>query len=230
MTQEPIRIAKAIADYGLASRRDAEKAIERGEVQINGAIITSPGIKVTASDLIKFKTKEFYPSKPKTRIFLYHKKAGFITSNRDEKGRPTIFDDLPSNLPRLITIGRLDMYTEGLLLLTNDGEFARQMELPANEVERIYHVKVFGKLDKIKIASLKNGVIIDGIKYGSVRISILSNNNKNSWLEVKIKEGKNREVRNIMMYLDLQVTRLIRVAFGKYSLSNLKRGEIIEVI
>ena len=229
-TFEGDRIAKVLARTGVASRRDAEKLIAEGRVSVNGKKITSPALNVTASDKITV-DGEAVKAAEETRVWRFHKKAGLLTTNKDPMGRPTIFEKLPLELPRVVTVGRLDFNTEGLLLLTNDGELARHLELPANAWLRHYRVRVHGRIDKKKLKALENGVTIEGVRYDSVKIEVETEKEEgaNQWLAVTIKEGKNREVRKIMEHVGLQVTRLIRVSFGPFQLGKLPRGGIEEV-
>jgi len=224
------RIAKALARAGVASRRDAERMIEAGRVSVNGKKITSPALNVTPDCKITVDGKPVAAAE-ETRVWRYHKKAGLLTTNKDPMDRPTIFERLPPELPRVVTVGRLDFNTEGLLLLTNDGELARHLELPANAWLRHYRVRVHGRIDKKKLAALESGVTIEGIKYDSIKVEIETEKEEgaNQWLAITIKEGKNREVRKIMEACGLQVTRLIRVSFGPFQLGKLARGGIEEV-
>lgn len=224
------RIAKVLARAGVASRREAERLIEEGRVSVNGKKITSPALNVTAEDKILVNGKPIAAAE-ETRVWRYHKKAGLLTTNKDPMGRPTIFEKLPLEMPRVVTVGRLDFNTEGLLLLTNDGELARHLELPANAWLRHYRVRVYGHINQRKLKELEKGVTIEGIKYDSVKVEVETEKEEgaNQWLSVTIKEGKNREVRKIMEHVGLQVTRLIRVSFGPFQLGKLPRGGIEEV-
>lgn len=228
------RIAKRIARAGLCSRRDAEKWIEKGRVQVNGKVISSPALNITEDDKVAVDGK-ILGQKEETRLFLYHKPAGLVTSHKDEKGRDTVFDKLPADLPRVISIGRLDLNTEGLLLLTNDGELSRYLELPATGWKRRYRVRVHGKVEAKKLERLKKGITIDGVKYKSIEASIdaipegESKIGANTWIAVAIREGKNREIRKVMEALGLRVTRLIRTDYGPFSLGKLERGRVTEV-
>jgi len=224
------RIAKRLARSGVCSRRDAEKLIEAGRVAVDGKILASPALNVTEDQVITVDGKPIEAAE-ETRVWRYHKPAGTITTARDPQGRPTVFEKLPPEMPRVVSVGRLDFNTEGLLLLTNDGELARHMELPQNAWLRHYRVRVFGAVDPAKLKSVANGVTISGIRYEPVKIEIEKGKEEgaNSWLAVAIREGKNREVRKIMDHLGLQVTRLIRVAFGPFPLGKLPRGGIEEI-
>jgi len=172
---------------------------------------------------------EKLPQIEKTRLWLYYKPVGLITSHKDEQNRETVFDNLPSYMPRVVSVGRLDLNSEGLLLLTNNGELSRELELPKNAWSRRYRVRVHGRIDTAKLESLKNGVNIDGIEYGKVNVTIDSQNATNAWLTVSLNEGKNREVRKLMKYVGLDVARLIRVSYGPFQLGSLKKGEVKEV-
>jgi 23S rRNA pseudouridine2605 synthase len=224
------RIAKKLARIGVASRREVERMIEAGRVAVDGKTLSSPALNVTDANQI---TVDGQPvgAAEETRVWRYHKKAGLLTTNRDPKGRPTIFDKLPPELPRVVTVGRLDFNTEGLLLLTNDGELARKLELPQNAWLRHYRVRVYGAIDEKKLKELDKGVTIEGIRYEPIKVVVEKEKKEgaNSWLSVTIREGKNREVRRAMEYVGLQVTRLLRVAFGPFQLGNLPRGCVEEV-
>lgn len=222
------RIAKRIARAGVCSRRDAEKLVEAGRVAVNGIRITSPALNVGPADEITIDGAAL-PKPEQTRLFRYHKPKACLTTARDPQGRPTIFDHLPKDLPRLMTIGRLDFNTEGLLLLTNDGALARALELPATGWLRRYRVRAHGRVDETKLAALARGVTVDGIDYGPVEAAVERLQGANMWLMIGIREGKNREVRKILEHLGLTVNRLIRVSFGPFHLGSLKRGIIEEV-
>lgn len=223
-----VRIAKAIADSGVCSRRKAEELIANGKVIVNGQILDSPALNVTDSDEIQVDGKPL-AKKEKLRIWLYHKPAGLITTHNDPQGRPTIFDNLPDNMPRVISVGRLDLNSEGLLLLTNSGDWARKMELPSSKIKRIYKVRVFGKLDIDKIKKSEKGIEIDGEKFTPQKISLLSSSGNNHWLEFILTEGKNREIRKICYHFGLKISKLIRIAYGEYSLGKLKEGAVREI-
>ena len=222
------RIAKAIARAGLASRREAEEWIVAGRVAVNGAVIRSPALNVSAGDRISI-DGEPLPARERTRVFLYHKPRGLLTSHADPRGRQTIFQNLPKGLPRLISVGRLDFNTEGLLLLTNDGELARVLELPATGWLRRYRVRAHGAIAQPKLDALRGGVAIDGVRYGAIEATIDRVQGSNTWLTFAIREGKNREVRNVLGHLGLTVTRLIRVSFGPFQLGELTEGAVEEV-
>jgi 23S rRNA pseudouridine2605 synthase len=222
------RIAKVIARAGLASRREAEEWIAAGRVTVNGAVIASPALNVTARDRISV-DGELLPARERTRLFLYHKPRGLITTHADPQGRPTIFQRLPPYLPRLISVGRLDFNTEGLLLLTNDGALARVLELPATGWLRRYRVRAHGTITQARLDELRGGITISGIHYGPIEGALDRVQGTNVWLSLAIREGKNREVRNVLNHLGLTVTRLIRVSFGPFQLGELGEGTIEEV-
>jgi 23S rRNA pseudouridine2605 synthase len=222
------RIAKAIARAGLCSRRDAERLIAEGRVKLNGKVLASPAVNVTPRDAIEIDGKSL-PQKEDSRLWRYHKPSGLVTSHKDPEGRRTVFDALREQLPRVISIGRLDINTEGLLLLTNDGELARLLELPATGWVRRYRVRAYGRPDPQALERLKGGVTIEGIHYGPIEAQIDKIQGDNAWLIIAIREGKNREVKKICEYLGLEVNRLIRVAFGPFQLGDLQRGQIAEV-
>jgi 23S rRNA pseudouridine2605 synthase len=222
------RIAKVIARAGLASRREAEAWIAAGRVAVNGEPIASPARNVTAADRVTV-DGEPLPVRERTRLFLYHKPRGLLTTHADPGGRPTIFSVLPKGLPRLISVGRLDLNTEGLLLLTNDGGLARTLELPATGWLRRYRVRAHGRVTQTELDRLRAGVTIDGVRYGSVEATVDRVQGSNVWLTFAIREGKNREVRNVLGHLGLAVNRLIRVSFGPFQLGALAVGAVEEV-
>ena len=224
----PERIAKRIARAGICSRRDAEVRIRDGRVAVNGEIIDSPALNVYPSDIVSVDNKQL-PEREPARLWRYCKPRGLVVSARDEKNRVTIFDKLPSHLPRVITVGRLDLDSEGLLLLTNDGDLARYLELPSTGWSRKYRVRVHGHVNEEQLASLAKGVTIDGITFGQVTAKLDRQMASNAWLTMAIREGKNREIRRIMEYLGHQVSRLIRVSYGPFQLSNLSDGEVEEI-
>jgi 23S rRNA pseudouridine2605 synthase len=222
------RVAKVIARAGLASRREAEAWITAGRVAVNGKPIGSPACNVTALDRIAVDGKPL-PARERTRLFLYHKPRGLVTSHVDPAGRPTIFNALPAHLPRLISVGRLDLNTEGLLLLTNDGGLARALELPSTGWLRRYRVRAHGTVRPERLETLRQGITIDGIRYGAIEASLDRSQGSNLWLTFAIREGKNREVKNVLGHLGLAVNRLIRVSFGPFQLGDLVEGAIEEV-
>jgi 23S rRNA pseudouridine2605 synthase len=222
------RIAKVVSRAGLASRRDAEEWIVQGRVTVNGRLINSPALDVTANDVISVDGK-LLPPRERTRLFLFHKPRGLMTTHADPEGRPTVFDNLPEGLPRLISIGRLDFNTEGLLLLTNDGGLARALELPDTGWLRRYRVRAHGEVTQAQLDQLKNGIEVDGVKYGSIDAVLERDSGANIWLVFAIREGKNREVRNVMAHLGLEVNRLIRVSYGPFQLAELPEGQVEEV-
>jgi 23S rRNA pseudouridine2605 synthase len=222
------RIAKAIARAGLASRREAEEWIAAGRVALNGAVITSPALNVTPSDRISV-DGEPLPARERTRLFLYHKPRGLMTTRADPQGRPTIFQNLPADLPRLISVGRLDFNTEGLLLLTNDGALARLLELPQTGWLRRYRVRAHGSVTQEQLDGLREGITVEGIHYGPIEAALDRMQGTNLWLTFAIREGKHREVRNVLGHLGLVVTRLIRVSFGPFQLGELAAGAVEEV-
>jgi len=222
------RIAKVVARAGLASRRDAEEWITQGRVTVNGRVINSPALDVTGNDVIAVDGKPL-PPRERTRLFMFHKPRGLMTTHADPEGRPTVFDNLPEGLPRLISIGRLDFNTEGLLLLTNDGGLARALELPDTGWLRRYRVRAHGEVTQAQLDELKKGVEVDGVKYGSIDATLERDQGANVWLVFAIREGKNREVRNVMAHLGLEVNRLIRVSYGPFQLGELAEGQVEEV-
>jgi 23S rRNA pseudouridine2605 synthase len=224
------RIAKTIASAGICSSRDAEKLIAQGKVAVDGKIITSPALNVSDTARITVEGK-LLPQKEMARLWLYHKPAGLITTKRDPEGRKTVFDALPKHMPRVISIGRLDLNSEGLLLLTNDGELARHIELPANGWLRRYRVRVLGSPDPQQLQALKNGLTVEGLNYGAMEVTLENTKatGRNKWLSVGLREGKNREIRRVMEYLGLRVNRLIRVAYGPFALDDLPLGQVREV-
>ena len=222
------RIAKVIARAGLASRREAEAWIAAGRVAVNGAVIASPACNVTAQDKVTVDGVPL-PERDRTRLFLYHKPRGLMTTHADPQGRPTIFEHLPAELPRLISVGRLDFNTEGLLLLTNDGGLARALELPETGWLRRYRVRAHGEVTQGQLDELRKGVEVDGVKYGSIDATLERDQGANVWLVFAIREGKNREVRNVMAHLGLEVNRLIRVSYGPFQLAELAEGTVEEV-
>ncbi len=222
------RIAKVMARAGLCSRRDAERWIEEGRVEVNGIVLTTPALMVGPQDRVEVDGKPL-PEKQDQRLWRYHKPSGLVVSHRDEKGRETVFDALKEQLPRVVSVGRLDLNTEGLLLLTNDGELARLLELPATGWVRRYRVRAHGTVAPEALAGLKDGVTVDGIHYGPITASLEKVQGSNCWLTFALREGKNREIKRVCEHLGLQVNRLIRTSFGPFQLGELKRGEVEEI-
>jgi 23S rRNA pseudouridine2605 synthase len=222
------RIAKAIARAGLCSRRQAETWIVAGRVAVNGQVISSPALDVTAKDRITV-DGEPLPQRERTRLFLYHKPHGLVTTNDDPEGRPTIFAALPKHLPRLISVGRLDINSEGLLLLTNDGGLARALELPETGWLRRYRVRAHGTVTPEQLAALRKGITVDGVHYGPIDATLDRPQGSNVWITFAMREGKNREVRNVLGALGLAVNRLIRVSYGPFQLGELPEGAIAEI-
>lgn len=222
------RIAKVLARAGICSRRDAERLIAEGRVSVDGKALSTPAFKVKPGAKITVDGKPVKEPE-RARLWRYHKPKGIVTTHRDEKGRATVFEQLPAGMPRVISIGRLDYNSEGLLLLTNDGELARKLELPANGWLRRYRVRVFGRLTQEDLDALKKGVEIDGVKYGPVEANLDRQQGGNAWATIALKEGKNREVRRLMEHIGVKVNRLIRVSFGPFHLGQLKEGQVDEV-
>ena len=222
------RIAKRLARAGVSSRREAEALIADGRISVNGRVLHSPAFNVMPSDKVAIDGKPI-PDVERTRLWLFHKPAGLVTTNRDPEGRKTVFDALPEGMPRVITIGRLDINTEGLLLLTNDGGLARILELPATGWLRRYRVRVHGKVDQAQLDELKNGIAVDGVFYGSMEAVLDREQGANAWLTISLREGKNREVKNVMGALGLDVTRLIRISYGPFQLADLPEGGVREI-
>lgn len=225
---EPERIAKRLARAGLCSRRDAERWIEAGRVKVDGKVLDTPAFVVTDASRIEVDGKPL-PEADRARLWLYHKPPGELVTARDPEGRRTIFESLPKGMPRVVTVGRLDFMSEGLLLLTNDGGLARKLELPANGWTRRYRARVHGMVDEERLAGLANGITIDGMRYGAIKAHLDRQQRSNAWLDIALTEGKNREVRRVLGHLDLPVIRLIRIAFGPFHLGQLDRGMIEEV-
>ncbi|HKX88917.1 MAG TPA: pseudouridine synthase [Sphingopyxis sp.] len=221
----PQRIAKLLARAGVGSRRDVERMIEEGRIALNGEVIAQPAPLLSSLDGL---TVDGNPvAKPvSTRLYRFHKPAGCLTAARDPKGRKTIYDLLPKGLPRLMPIGRLDYNTEGLLLLTNDGEFKRQLELPASGVERTYRARAFGDISQAQLEELAMGIEIDGVRYGRIDANLERRTGRNQWVEMTLTEGKNREVRRVLEHFGLQVSRLIRTRYGEFTLAGLDMGAV----
>ena len=222
------RIAKTLARAGLCSRREAERWIGEGRVAVNGTVLTTPAVLVTDADSVTVDGRPL-PGKEPTRLWRYNKPAGLVTTQRDPQGRPTVFEKLPPALPRVVSIGRLDLNSEGLLLLTNDGALARFLELPSTGWPRRYRVRVHGRMAPEALARLKGGVTVDGVRYGPVEAVLDRQTGANAWLTVSLREGKNREVRRVLESIGLSVNRLIRISFGPFHLGKLDGGGVEEV-
>ena len=230
MTEKAERIAKVIAASGLCSRRDAERWIEDGRVQVNGKTLKTPAHTVTSEDKVLVDGKPLRRVQ-RTKLWLYHKPDGLVTTTKDPEGRPTVFEHLPRSIGRVISIGRLDMNSEGLLLLTNSGELSRHLELPATGLSRTYRVRVFGTAYEEDFAKLEKGITVDGVKYREIQVEQEDpdKNSRNQRLRVTLHEGKNREIRRVMEAIGLQVNRLIRIGYGPFELGDLPRGNITEI-
>jgi 23S rRNA pseudouridine2605 synthase len=222
------RVAKVMARAGLCSRREAERWIADGRVSVNGEKLSSPAVTVTSKDTILVDGKPL-PDREPRRLWRYHKPAGLVVSHRDEKGRKSVFDALRTELPRVVSIGRLDLNTEGLLLLTNDGELARKLELPATGWVRRYRVRAHGKVDADRLAALEKGLTVDGVRYGPITASLERVQGANCWLNFALREGKNREIKKVCEHLGLKVNRLIRVSYGPFQLGGMERGAVEEI-
>ncbi len=222
------RIAKYLARAGVASRRDVERMITEGRVRLNDRRVEHPATFVTDADTVAVDGATVAAA-GRTRLFRYHKPDGLVTTHKDPEGRPTVFDRMPPGLPRVVSVGRLDLNSEGLLLLTNDGGLARRLELPSNGWIRRYRVRVHGMVDEAELARLAGGVTIGGVTYGSIEAGLDSFKGANAWLTVGLREGRNREIRRVMQHLGLHVTRLLRTTYGPFQLGNLTRGSIEEV-
>jgi len=224
------RVAKVLARAGVASRRDVERLIAAGRVRLNGVVLDTPAVKVAPTDSLSVDGRPV-AAREATRVWRYHKPAGLLTSHKDPQGRPTVFEHLPADLPRVISIGRLDLNSEGLLLLTNDGELARALELPATGLKRRYRARARGRATQDQLDRLKDGVTVEGVRYGSIDARLEENKagGVNQWIVVTLSEGKNREVRKVLESLGLTVNRLIRMEYGPFDLGSLKPGEVVEV-
>ena len=221
------RLAKAISSRGFCSRRDAEKLIAEGKVKVNGKPIMEVVTFVTPEDTIEVDNVKLFESKP--RLWVYYKPRGLVTTHKDPQGRPTVFDNIPLKIQHIISVGRLDIDSEGLLLLTNNGELARKFELPSNNFARVYKVKAYGRFRESDLNLLEQGVVIDGVEYRECRIEHIKSNQANHWFWIEIYEGKNREVRRLFEYIGLTVNRLIRTHYHTYSLDDMEVGDIREV-
>jgi len=221
------RIAKIIAAAGVCSRRDAEKMILAGRVKVDGVVITSPALNITAQTI----TIDDAPLNATTppRLFRYYKPLGLVTTHKDEQGRKTVFESLPADMPRVVSIGRLDLNSEGLLLLTTSGELARKFELPSSNYERVYRVRIYGRADLKPLQTLKDGIEIDGMRYSGIKVEVEKQGATNAWLRMTLHEGKNREIRRVLAAFGLEVNRLIRIKYGDYELGKLLPGEVAEV-
>ena len=227
---KPERIAKVIAAAGVCSRREAESLIEQGRVTLNGQKLKTPAVTVMPTDKITVDGRPLFTAEKKQpRLWVLHKPAGWITTARDPQGRPTVFENLPKKMGRVISVGRLDINSEGLLLLTNDGGLARMMELPKTGLPREYRVRVYGAVDPDLLMELHNGIEFEGVHYKSIKATIEKRSGANTWLRVVLHEGKNREIRQVMRAIGLQVNRLIRIAYGPFELGDLKLEEVREV-
>lgn len=226
----PQRIAKFMAAAGLCSRREAESWIALGRVAVNGVVLTSPAVVVSAADVVMVDGRRITLTAELPRLFLYHKPAGLVTTHKDERGRETVFQHLPKSLPRVVSIGRLDLDSEGLLLLTNSGALARAMELPRNALVRSYRVRVKGTPTTAQLTELAQGVSVEGMHYQPIEVEADAEKlGRNQWLSVTLHEGKNREIRRVFAHFDLPVSRLIRVQYGPFTLGALQPGEVREV-
>lgn len=225
---EPERISKLLARAGVASRRDVERMILEGRIRLNGEVLTAPAVNATYADNIEVDGVRIRGPE-RTRLWLYHKPAGLVTTNADPEGRPTVFDNLPEGLPRVMSIGRLDINTEGLLLLTNDGGLARVLELPTTGWLRRYRVRAHGSVDQAKLDALKDGIAVDGVLYGGIDAVLDREQGHNVWISMGLREGKNREIKNVLGAIGLDVNRLIRVSYGPFQLGNLGEGEVMEI-
>jgi 23S rRNA pseudouridine2605 synthase len=226
------RVAKALARAGVASRREVERLITTGRVALNGQVLTTPAIKVSAGDILTVDGAVVDAAEP-TRVFRYHKPTGLVTTHKDPQGRRTVFEALPPGLPRLISVGRLDVASEGLLMLTNDGELARALELPATGLARRYRARALGRIDQARLDTLRQGITVEGVRYGAIEATLDKAKEgaagANVWITVNLTEGKNREVRRVLEALGLKVNRLIRLAYGPFALGALESGMVEEV-
>ncbi len=225
---EPQRIAKLLARAGVASRREVERMIEAGRIAIDGVVVEKPATLLTS--LAGVSVDGDPVAKPAaSTLYCYHKPAGLLTAERDPAGRPTIYDKLPKDLPRLMPVGRLDLNTEGLLLLTNDGDLKRQLELPATGIKRTYRARAFGTVSQDQLEGLIHGITVEGVHYGSINANLERRTGRNQWIEMTLAEGKNREVRNVLEHLGLKVSRLIRTYFGPFALGDLPKGAVAPI-
>ncbi len=228
MTEKKERIAKIMASAGLCSRRTAEQWILDGRVKVNGVVLETPAFTVSSEDIILVDDKPI-AQKQERRLWCYHKPTGLVTTHKDPQGRPTVFDSLPKYLPRVISVGRLDLNSEGLLLLTTDGELARELEHPSKGWKRRYRVRIHGILTPEMQKRLAKGITIQGIRYAPCETVVEQIKGTNSWISITLTEGKNREIRKLMAFFGLEVTRLIRVSYGPFQLGNLEKGAVREI-
>lgn len=217
-----------MARAGVCSRRDAERLIADGRVKVNGKVLDTPAFKVSEKDKVQVDGRPIGTAEP-SRMWRYHKPAGLVTTHRDPAGRPTVFEHLPPGLPRVISVGRLDLASEGLLLLTNDGELARKLELPSNGWVRRYRARAYGRVTQEELDHLKDGIVVDGVRYGSIDAKLERGGGANAWISVAITEGKNREVRRVLDAIGLKVNRLIRVSYGPFQLGVMEPGAVEEI-
>jgi len=222
------RIAKVLARAGVASRREVERMIAAGRITVNGTVLDTPAFLITGHETILVDNKPV-EAKAAPRLWRYHKPVGLLTTHMDPGGRPTVFENLPKDLPRVISVGRLDMTSEGLLLLTNDGELARKLELPKTGFARKYRARAYGKTTQDRLDRLKSGILIDGVKTGPIEATLDKQQGTNAWISLTIREGKNREIRRALETLGLKVNRLIRLSYGPIQLGDLRRGQVEEV-
>ncbi len=227
------RIAKVIARAGLCSRREAERWITEGRVRLNGKPLNTPAVTVIETDIVLVNGQPL-PSRERTRLWRYHKPVGLVTSHRDEQGRSTVFEKMPNDIPRVVSVGRLDLNSQGLLLLTNDGELARTLEMPKTGWARRYRARVHGRVNLQMLNELAKGLMVNGVKFGPIKATLdnggnLDKTGSNAWLTISLAEGKNREVRKVMAHLGLKVNRLIRTAYGPFQLGKLTRGRVEEI-
>lgn len=222
------RIAKVMARAGLCSRREAERWVEQGRVVVDGKKLASPAFTITEANTVVVDGKPLAGNE-ETKVWRYHKPTGLLVSHSDPEGRPTIFEKMPPKMPRVISVGRLDMNSEGLMLLTNNGELARHMEQPSTGWIRRYRVRVNGRVDEKVLAKLENGITISGIRYGTIKATLDRQQGANAWITMALTEGKNREIRKVMEHLGYRVTRLIRTTYGPFQLGNMERGAVAEV-